>query len=95
LRRWRWPRSGAQQSPGGTNGQPGERLVNGRVDKISDGELTLTTQFGAVKVKLASDAQFQQTEKADSSELKEGGQVIVNAETDSDGNMTSKSVLIK
>ena len=95
------PQSGMNGAPGGgINGPPqggaGRRqpVLSGRLDKADDTQLTLTTNFGSVKVVLGKNTKVEGTQAAQISDLKAGQQVIIQGTTDRNGQFTSKSVII-
>lgn len=91
-------RFGGGQS--GTNGLPAggarrrEPVLNGRLDKADDTQLTLTTSSGSVKAVLGKNTKVENTQAVQLSDLKAGQQVIIQGTTDQDGQFTAKTVII-
>lgn len=81
---------GGQGGPGGFRGSP---VLSGTLDEVTDEELTLTTDFGSVTVKIDDKTEFKQAEKTDSGDLEEKEEVIIEGERDDDGNLTAKVVI--
>jgi hypothetical protein len=93
-----------QGFPGGQTGAPlggqrgagmRQRVLSARVDVIDGDELTLTTQFGSVKVKLGDKTEFEKAAAAKQGDIKKGADVIIETEADDSGNLTAKTVTIK
>lgn len=85
---------GGFQPQGGPDGQHrGAPILSGRLDKIEDDELTMTTRFGSVKIKLDADTEFSRAAKSDAQELEEKEDVFIETEADDEGNLTAKSVV--
>lgn len=82
-----------QQSQDGQGAQRRTPTMTGRLDKITDDELTLTTNFGSVKIEIGDDTEYKSTEKADFEDLKVKKDIIIEAEPDDDGNMVAKTVV--
>ena len=92
----RFGQPGARQPGDGVrNGaRPGgERVLKGRLDRIDDEKLTLTTQLGSIKVTIAEDAQIERTQKAEPGDLKVGKQLIIQSTVDAAGELTAKSII--
>ena len=83
--------SRGQGGPGGFRG--GAPVLSGTLDEVTDDELTLTTNFGSVTVKIGDKTKFKQAEETDSKDLKEKEEVIIEGERDDDGNLTAKAVI--
>lgn len=73
--------------------QMGERAITGRLDRIEDDKLVLTTPFGSVKVDITSKTKVKKTQKTDLSKLEKGKQIIVNVKADNEGKLSAKSVI--
>ena len=84
------PRS-ARNAPNGQ--QRGTPIISGRLDKISDDELTLTTQRGTAKVTIDGKAVIKQAEKADVKDLETKKDVLIEVEFDDNGEMTAKTII--
>ena len=87
-------RGSGQGGPGGAGGfRGGAPVLSGTLDQVTDDELTLTTDFGSVTVKIDGDTKFKQAEKADAKDLKEKEEVLIEGERDDDGNLIAKAVI--
>ncbi len=83
-----------QGGPGGGGGfRGGAPVLSGTLDEVTDDELTLTTNFGSVTVKIDDKTKFKQAEETDSENLKEKEEVLIEGERDDDGNLTAKVVI--
>lgn len=82
---------GARNAPNGQ--QRGTPIISGRLDKITDDELTLTTQRGTLKVATDGKAVVKQAEKADAKDLVTKEDVLIEVEFDDDGEMTAKTII--
>ena len=82
-----------QGGSGGGGFRGGAPVLSGTLDEVTDDELTLTTNFGSVTVKIDDKTKFKQAEEADSKDLKEKEEVLIEGERDDDGNLTAKVVI--
>ena len=90
--------SGARREGGGGQGgrggfRGGTPVLSGTLDEVTDNELTLTTDFGSVTVKIDDKTKFKQAKTTDSGDLEEKEEVLVEGERDDDGNLTAKVVI--
>lgn len=84
------------QRGAGNNGDAQRRgtpIISGRLDKITDDELTLTTQRGTVKVATDGKAVVKNAEKVDAKDLETKKDVLIEVEIDEDGEMTAKTII--
>ncbi len=84
------------QRGAGNNGDTQRRgtpIISGRLDKIGDDELTLTTQRGTVKVTIDGKAVVKNAEKVDAKDLETKKDVLIEVEIDEDGEMTAKTII--
>ncbi len=84
------------QRGAGNNGDTQRRgtpIISGRLDKIGDDELTLTTQRGTVKVAIDGKAVVKNAEKVDAKDLETKKDVLIEVEIDEDGEMTAKTII--
>jgi hypothetical protein len=84
---------GGQGDPRGMAGR--QRILSARVDAMEDGEITLTTQFGSVTVKLDKKTDFKRTAAAKKTDIEKGSEVLIESEPDDDGGLTAKTVTLK
>ncbi|HEB12344.1 MAG TPA: hypothetical protein ENI11_01545 [Actinobacteria bacterium] len=81
----------ARNAPNGQ--QRGTPIISGRLDKITDDELTLTTQRGTLKVATDDKVIVKHAEKVDDKDLETKKDVLIEVEFDDDGEMTAKTII--
>lgn len=87
-------RQGGQNPSGRAGGPGGTRDISGRLDRIEDGVLTLTTpRMGSIKITIDDKTKIKSTKDAAAKDLKVGNQVIVQGSMGQDGQMTATSVI--
>lgn len=79
----------------GPGSQMRERVLSGRLDRVDEGELTITTNFGSLKVLIEDRTQINRTQKAALDDLMVGKQVIIQGTVDEEGRIKAKSVIGK
>ncbi len=90
---------GQAQAQGQTQGQAqtqgqGQRPLSGKVSSVSGDTLTLTTQQGDTKIKIAG-AQIQKTVDGTTDDLKAGETVVVTGEQASDGTVSANTISVR
>ncbi len=85
-------RGGGGSRPEGQRGAP---IISGRIDRVEDDELTLTTRFGSVKVAIDDQTKIRKVEPSDQQDLEQSNEVLIEGRFDDEGNMTAEVVIEK
>lgn len=71
-----------------------QAMVSGRVDKVEEGVITLTTRFGSQKISYSSGVKVEKTQAADLSEVEEGTEILVQGERKGENVFEAKEILV-
>lgn len=83
---------GGQGGNPGQNGQPASAVLNGKIDKIDNNEITMTTRAGSQKVTVDSKTKVNITTQSTLDMIKAGDTVFISGVRQSDNSINATSV---
>lgn len=72
----------------------GSAALTGKVDKVTDDTITITTPVGSLKVLLSSSTSVSKTTSAKSSDVAKGAEILVQGKRDEEGNIEASKIII-
>jgi len=88
MQQFRQPGAGSQAQ------RQGSATLTGRVDKVTDDTITITTQVGSLKVLSSNSTLVSKTTSAKLGDVAKGAEILVQGKRDKDGNIEASKVII-
>ena len=86
--------SGRMPGFGSQAQRQGSATLTGRVDKVTDDTITITTQVGSLKVLSSNSTLVSKTTSAKLGDVAKGAEILVQGKRDKDGNIEASKVII-
>lgn len=87
-------RQSGQPGVGSQAQRQGSAALTGKVDKVADNKITITTPVGSLKVLLSSSTSVSKATSAKLGDIAKGAEILVQGKRDEEGNIEASKVIV-